>query len=314
MPKPPTKEELMRDEKAKFRPWFIWTGILLFFFLASTIANFVISIIRRDFYITAFDSLLRQANADADQSRITATAVQEANVIIIYQTVFLLVTLALSTIFVINFFRALKDKDYGKFNPTMISYSILVIGFIFFSQYSMYSRLQTLGSQDWVAIISICEIIYFVAWWIFFWRKCLNVIRQFKMYELWQKQQELQETMLQGMKNQNGQFPFFPFAPSQDNGESKQPQFENNTEPHTVATENNKSVAMDEKEKEIFDKYPQVKDSKYWSSLKSLTREQMLTMAHRLNIFEPENLSDLELKAKITMIYIEKETTKSEAN
>ncbi|MBN0919052.1 hypothetical protein [[Mycoplasma] gypis] len=294
----PTKEELMKDEKSKIRPYFVLYFIIILIGFGLALFSAIYITVEKEFYIDKISIFLQ------DQKNYSAQLTPENQWRYSLSTswVFVLLLTVVIFFYVKNWMQSMKKKNFNEFSSGFYL-GLFSVSFIFFVfNWQVFKQISIIGSNDLSGIALVCSMVLLSLAYFVFGRKCAKISKQFRLAEAAQKQKEFQEFIVKNQQNQNTdqQFPFFPFQ--------TQPQNTVNNEQQSAEFQQKNSASQySSEEQELFNEYPPLKDSKYWKKLKDISREDLLKMASMLNIFEPENMSDLKLKAKIAMIYIEKD-------
>ncbi|QJR43891.1 hypothetical protein [Mycoplasma miroungirhinis] len=295
-----TREELMQEDKSKFRPWFIWFTIALAITFLLAVAGLSVVLAFNKNYYTEFQKIVVRDHADYAAAQINAETQKQMVYLYISAILPFILFGIMLAIFIKNFSKSVQKKDYSVFNPGFFTFSVVLIIFYIITNWNLPYRISTMKNDDYFSIISIFNIIFYVLSYLFIGSKCSKITKTFRMAKLYEKSKSLEE---QFAKNPNQSFNdlFAGFANQNNNfnsaSQETQPQNEDKTQP----------LEMNEEEINIFKENPEIITSIYYQKLKNMSREQLNLIANKLNIFGNNDLTDIQLKVKIAQIYLSKE-------
>ncbi|MBU4691260.1 hypothetical protein [Mycoplasma zalophi] len=300
-----TREELMQEDKSKYRPWFIWFTIALIITFLLAVAGLAIVFAFRANYYAEFQNIILNEHKDYNASELNADTQRQMAYLFVGATLPFILFGVMLSIFITNFSRSIQKKDYSVFNPGFFTFCVVLIIFYIITNWNLPYRISTMKSNDYFSIISIFNIVFYVLSYLFIGSKCSKITKMFRMAKLYEQSKTFEE---QFAKNPNSQFNdlFTGFA-NQNNAYNSQYA---EIQPKDKTTQ---PLEMNEEETNIFKENPEIITSIYYQKLKDIDREKLNLIANKLNIFGTEDLTDIQLKVKIAQIYLSKEN-KGETN
>lgn len=269
-------KNLYKAKNKKFLPWFISLLVVFIVMISVQLAGIIHGLILKNNYISNIHSLLEKGGLDV---------AEKAYKSLIITAMFYLVILFIITIwYIFSFSKCVKNKDYSLFSSILL----FVIPFIFFVIMInfIFNWGQILNLKTWnvIQITSLTNsIIFIIAYPIIFRniKKTITMFYKIKAYNQIQNNGMFNELFNTFNQSQN----------QQNNGTV------NNTEVNgTILNQHNEDIKNNSKSNK-FDYYK--------NSLQTLEKDNLLLMAKKLNIYNPEAFTREQLIDKIALLFSE---------
>lgn len=277
-------QEMFKAKNKNATPWFISLLVIFVVMIFVQLAGIIHGFILRESYIENINNLLEKKDA--------SLADKAYRSLLITSSFYLVVLLVVTFWYIASFAKCIKNKDYSLFSSILLFiipfiFFVILVNFIF-----NWNQILNLRSWNLIQITSLVNSLIFVFSYPFIFRQIKKVISEF--YKLKAYYRSIQNG---GLFNQL----FNQFAQQNDN-QSFSNQKNNQT------TENNgNNVVLNEQ----MNQNSNTQDSKfnyYKNNLSTLEKENLVIMAKKLNIYNPEEFSKEQLIEKIALLFSDNNT------
>lgn len=277
-------QEMFKAKNKNAIPWFISLLVIFVVMIFVQLAGIIHGFVLRESYIENINNLLEKKDA--------SLADKAYRSLLITSSFYLVVLLVVTFWYIASFAKCIKNKDYSLFSSILLFvipfiFFVIIVNFIF-----NWNQILNLRSWNLIQITSLVNSLIFVFSYPFIFRQIKKVISEF--YKLKAYYRSIQNG---GLFNQL----FSQFSQQNDN-QSFSNQKNNQT------TENNgNNVVLNEQ----MSQNSNTQDSKfnyYKNNLSTLEKENLVIMAKKLNIYNPEEFSKEQLIEKIALLFSDNNT------
>lgn len=277
-------QEMFKAKNKNAIPWFISLLVIFVVMIFVQLAGIIHGFVLRESYIENINNLLEKKDA--------LLADKAYRSLLITSSFYLVVLLVVTFWYIASFAKCIKNKDYSLFSSILLFvipfiFFVIIVNFIF-----NWNQILNLRSWNLIQITSLVNSLIFVFSYPFIFRQIKKVISEF--YKLKAYYRSIQNG---GLFNQL----FSQFSQQNDN-QSFSNQKNNQT------TENNgNNVVLNEQ----MSQNSNTQDSKfnyYKNNLSTLEKENLVIMAKKLNIYNPEEFSKEQLIEKIALLFSDNNT------
>ena len=277
-------QEMFKAKNKNATPWFISLLVIFVVMIFVQLAGIIHGFVLRESYIENINNLLEKKDA--------LLADKAYRSLLITSSFYLVVLLVVTFWYIASFAKCIKNKDYSLFSSILLFiipfiFFVILVNFIF-----NWNQILNLRSWNLIQITSLVNSLIFVFSYPFIFRQIKKVISEF--YKLKAYYRSIQNG---GLFNQL----FSQFAQQNDNQSFSSNQKNNQT------TENNgNNVVLNEQTN-----HSNAQDSKfnyYKNNLSTLEKENLVIMAKKLNIYNPEEFSKEQLIEKIALLFSDNNT------
>lgn len=277
-------QEMFKAKNKNATPWFISLLVIFVVMIFVQLAGIIHGFVLRESYIENINNLLEKKDA--------SLADKAYRSLLITSSFYLVVLLVVTFWYIASFAKCIKNKDYSLFSSILLFvipfiFFVIIVNFIF-----NWNQILNLRSWNLIQITSLVNSLIFVFSYPFIFRQIKKVISEF--YKLKAYYRSIQNG---GLFNQL----FSQFSQQNDN-QSFSNQKNNQT------TENNgNNVVLNEQ----MSQNSNTQDSKfnyYKNNLSTLEKENLVIMAKKLNIYNPEEFSKEQLIEKIALLFSDNNT------
>lgn len=277
-------QEMFKAKNKNATPWFISLLVIFVVMIFVQLAGIIHGFVLRESYIENINNLLEKKDA--------LLADKAYRSLLITSSFYLVVLLVVTFWYIASFAKCIKNKDYSLFSSILLFiipfiFFVILVNFIF-----NWNQILNLRSWNLIQITSLVNSLIFVFSYPFIFRQIKKVISEF--YKLKAYYRSIQNG---GLFNQL----FSQFSQQNDN-QSFSNQKNNQT------TENNgNNVVLNEQTSQNSN----AQDSKfnyYKNNLSTLEKENLVIMAKKLNIYNPEEFSKEQLIEKIALLFSDNNT------
>ncbi len=277
-------QEMFKAKNKNAIPWFISLLVIFVVMIFVQSAGIIHGFVLRESYIENINNLLEKKDA--------LLADKAYRSLLITSSFYLVVLLVVTFWYIASFAKCIKNKDYSLFSSILLFvipfiFFVIIVNFIF-----NWNQILNLRSWNLIQITSLVNSLIFVFSYPFIFRQIKKVISEF--YKLKAYYRSIQNG---GLFNQL----FSQFSQQNDN-QSFSNQKNNQT------TENNgNNVVLNEQ----MNQNSNTQDSKfnyYKNNLSTLEKENLVIMAKKLNIYNPEEFSKEQLIEKIALLFSDNNT------
>ncbi|QJG66972.1 hypothetical protein [Mycoplasma phocoenae] len=304
-----SKEELMKNDKHKYRPFFIWYGVILSIFLLMTLATVITTLCLMNYYKEFIDQWIQsKSNNNIDTTEFSNTNSYMIWSLLFKSIIFLIISASMLITYITGMKRAMITKDYARFNLGHFRYIVMVvIFFVFTTSQKLITMKETIVplSKDINTILILASTIFILIGHFTVGNKCKAIVKTFIRIDVLEKQRKLQEMIMKN-QGQNPMFPMFPFITPNTESVNNQQNTTQTNQSSEVFTYNPEEENASAEDKEII-------NSKYYQVMKEFDRPKLISMAEKLNIYGADELNDMQLRIKIARIYLAAES-KGEEN
>lgn len=278
-------QEMFKAKNKNATPWFISLLVIFVVMIFVQLAGIIHGFVLRESYIENINNLLEKKDA--------LLADKAYRSLLITSSFYLVVLLVVTFWYIASFAKCIKNKDYSLFSSILLFiipfiFFVILVNFIF-----NWNQILNLRSWNLIQITSLVNSLIFVFSYPFIFRQIKKVISEF--YKLKAYYRSIQNG---GLFNQL----FSQFAQQNDN------QSFSSNQKNNQATENNgNNVVLNEQTNQNSN----TQDSKfnyYKNNLSTLEKENLVIMAKKLNIYNPEEFSKEQLIEKIALLFSDNNT------
>ena len=266
-------QEMFKAKNKNATPWFISLLVIFVVMIFVQLAGIIHGFVLRESYIENINNLLEKKDA--------LLADKAYRSLLITSSFYLVVLLVVTFWYIASFAKCIKNKDYSLFSSILLFiipfiFFVILVNFIF-----NWNQILNLRSWNLIQITSLVNSLIFVFSYPFIFRQIKKVISEF--YKLKAYYRNIQNG---GLFNQL-------FSSNQKNNQT---------------TENNgNNVVLNEQ----ISQNSNDRDSKfnyYKNNLSTLEKENLVIMAKKLNIYNPEEFSKEQLIEKIALLFSDNNT------